>query len=133
MEAKRSRPRCPGVRTLEKFLSDLRKDGTLPQLRARSTGLNNNIWIGPRGRARHAARIKVQMDHREQFDFGNLAVVSVEDDPPQIKEGSLVAADLALIQRYIALNRQAILDHWNETTDGVELAHAVRPLDPCPR
>ena len=36
-------------------------------------------------------------------------------------------AVLALVQRYVALNRQTI-DHWNELTDGVELARALKPL-----
>ena len=97
-------------------------------IRGRSSGLPMNIWIGPCGHARHAARIKVQMDHREQFDTGNLAVVSVEDDPPEIIEGRLASADLALIRRYIALNRDAILDHWREKTDGLELSRALLRL-----
>lgn len=98
-------------------------------IRGRSSGLPMNIWIGPRGHARHAARIKVQMDHREQFDIDQLAVVSVEGDP-QIIEGRLSAADLNRVRRYIALNRQAILDHWNEKTDGLELSSALKRLRP---
>jgi hypothetical protein len=97
-------------------------------VRGRSSGLPLNIWIGPRGRARHAARIKAQMNHRAQFDLDQLAVVSVEDDPPQVIEGSLSAEDLDLVRRYIVLNRQAILDHWREKTDGVELSRALRRL-----
>lgn len=50
-------------------------------IRGHSSGLPMNIWLVPRGRADHAARIKVQMDHREQFDIDQLAVVSVEDNP----------------------------------------------------
>jgi hypothetical protein len=87
-----------------------------------------NIWIGPRGGARHAARIKVQSDHREKFDRNDLAVVSVEDDPPQLVEGELSAADLELVQRFVVLNRRAILDHWREETDGGELVLALRSL-----
>jgi hypothetical protein len=97
-------------------------------VRGRSSGLPMNIWIGPRGHARHAARIKVQMNHRQHFDIDQLAVVSVEDDPPQVKEGHLDAADLDLVRRFIALNRRALLDHWHEKTDGVELARALQPL-----
>jgi hypothetical protein len=97
-------------------------------VRGRSSGLPMNIWIGPRGNARHAARIKVQMDHGQKFDVDNLAVVSVEDDPPQIIEGSLGAADLNRIRRYIELNRSAILDHWQEKTDGIELSGALKRL-----
>ena len=97
-------------------------------LRGRTSGLPMNVWIGPRGRARHAARIKVQMDHREHFDVDNLAVVSVEDDPPQVIEGSLSTADLDLVRRYIALNKQAILEHWHEQTDGAEVIRALKRL-----
>jgi hypothetical protein len=97
-------------------------------VRSRSSGLPMNVWIGPRGHARHAAHIKVQMDHGPQFDVDNLAVVSVEDDPPQIIEGSLGAADLNRIRRYIELNKQAIMEHWQEKTDGIELSRALKRL-----
>src|SRR5215469_13008043 len=38
----------------------------------------------------------------------NRAVVSVEDDPPQVLVGELSATDLDAVRRYIALNRSAI-------------------------
>jgi len=97
-------------------------------LRGRTSGLPMNVWIGPRGRARHAARIKVQMDHRDQFDVDNLAVVSVEDRLPRVIEGDLDAADLDMVRRYIVLNRAAILDHWQEKTDGAEVIRALKRL-----
>jgi hypothetical protein len=75
--------------------------------------------------------VKVQMDHRETFDIDNLAVVSVEDNPPEVKEGSLSAADLDLVRRYLTQNRSAIVDHWHERTDGVELSRALKPLRYC--
>jgi hypothetical protein len=97
-------------------------------LRGKSSGLPMNVWLRPRSRARHAARIKVQTNHHRQFELDAMAVVSVEDDPPQVVEGSLSAEDVRLMQAYIALNRQAILDHWYEVTDGVELSRALKPL-----
>jgi hypothetical protein len=99
----------------------------MSNIRGRTSGLPMNIWIGPQGRARHAARIKVQMDHRPQFDYEQLAVVSL-DDPPQVIEGHLSATDLELVRRYIALNKTAILDHWQEKTDGAELMRALQQL-----
>jgi hypothetical protein len=65
-------------------------------------------------RTRCASRIWVQADHREQFDLGNLAVVSLEDDLPKIIEGRLAAIDLNRVRRWFALNQDAILDHWAE-------------------
>jgi hypothetical protein len=97
-------------------------------IRGRSSGLPMNIWIGPRGRARHAARIKVQSDHNERFNVDNLAVVSVDDDLPRVIEGHLDGADLEQVRRFIALNRDAIIDHWLERTDGIELSRSLRSV-----
>jgi hypothetical protein len=36
----------------------------MTSLRARNTGLRNNVWVGPRGRVRRTARILVQTDRR---------------------------------------------------------------------
>ena len=96
------------------------------QAAAISTGLLCNIWLGQRGGAHEAPHIHVQPDHRSQFDLDNLAVVGV--DPVEVIEGDLSAQDLALVRRYILLNRQAILDHWNEYIDGVELMRALKSL-----
>jgi len=85
---------------------------------ARASGRSFALWIGPRHHARHAARIWID----------NRAVVSVEDDPPQVLAGELNASDLDAVRRYTALNREAILDHWHERTDGVELVRTLRPL-----
>jgi hypothetical protein len=49
-------------------------------------------------------------------------------DPPRLLEGGLSESDLAQVQRWIVLNRAAILDHWHGRTDGAELARALRPL-----
>ena len=95
-------------------------------LRSHSTGLRNNVWLGSRRHARHSARVLVQMDHRIQFDLDDLATISVEDDTPRLLEGQLSAADLAAVQRWIVLNRAAILEYWHWRTDGAELARTLR-------
>jgi hypothetical protein len=97
-------------------------------LAGQTTGLPMNIWLSPRGQAGHTARIWVQTDRREQFAIDRVAVVSVEEAPPQVIEGRLSAVDLNRVRRYIALNRQTILDHWHGLTDGVELTRALKPL-----
>jgi hypothetical protein len=91
------------------------------------TGLPMTIWIESRGRSRHAPRIKVQTDHRPEFDLDNLAVVTVKGEP-QVKAGSLSTGDLDLVRRYIVLNRAAILDHWSGKTDGVGLVGVLKAL-----
>ena len=94
-------------------------------LRGRSTGLPCNIWLGQRGLTREAPHIHVQPDHRSQFDLDNLAVVGV--DPVEVIEGDLSAEDLALVRRYILLNRS---NRWLEPLlPLLRLAHAI-PLSP---
>lgn len=80
----------------------------------RSSRLPMNVWLYPRG-ARHGPPcVKLEM-----------ATVSIDGD---VVEGELSAADLAAVRRYLVRNRAAILDHWNEKTDGIELARALRSL-----
>jgi hypothetical protein len=62
------------------------------------------------------------------FDLELLAVVSVDAEPPGLVEGALSAADLEAVREWIRLNRAAILAHWREETDGVELGRALKPL-----
>ena len=99
-------------------------------LGSRTTGLPMNVWLSPRGYARCAACIWVQADHREQFDLGSLAVISLETDLPQIIEGRLTAVDLNRVRSWFALNQDAILDHWAERIDGAELLRTLKPLKP---
>ena len=123
-----ARPQCRRCRTGDREISLSESDRfEMVNLRSRSSGLPMNIWLGPRGRARHGPGIKVQMDHRAAFDLDHLAVVSVEDTP-RVAAGHLTQPDLDLIRRYMALNRRAILDHWNGETDGLELAVALVKL-----
>lgn len=94
---------------------------------------------------------------REDFHIDNLAEVPVEDDPPDIAGAlkyladtyaefgmqrqaatmlrerewwlnRLSADDLDQVRRYIALNKQAILDYWYERIDGVELSRLLKRL-----
>ena len=94
-------------------------------LRGRSTGLPHAIS----GSDSEGSPTKRRTFTARKFDLDNSAVVGV--DPVEVIEGeNLSAQDLALVRRYILLNRQAILDHWNEYTDGVELIRALKSLVP---
>ena len=53
----------------------------MTHLYPRRTGLPMTIWAGPRGRARHTARIKVKMAHGPRRDIGNTAVVRLNPFP----------------------------------------------------
>jgi hypothetical protein len=93
----------------------------------KNTGLPMTIWAGPRGSARHSARIKVCMTHGDRMDQRNTAVVGIEPTPRLIV-GSLSARDLVAVSTWIDLNREALLRHWRGEIDGIDMARATRPL-----
>jgi hypothetical protein len=73
-----------------------------------STGLPMTIWVGPRARAR---RIKVSMTPGERTTIGAAAVVRPKPRPKVIA-GRLEADDQYAVFQWIALNKQALFDHW---------------------
>ena len=81
----------------------------------RTTGLPVTVWVSPRGRARHAARIKVSLA-RGRMDIGHTAVVGIRPTPRLI-EGNLAPSELELVVQWIKLNETALIDFWNETIE----------------
>ena len=92
----------------------------------RTTGLPLTVWVSPRGRARHAARIKVSLTPG-RMDIGHTAVVGIRPTPRLI-EGDLSPADFALVSRWISLNEEALIEFWNEAIDSVELGGRLRKI-----
>ena len=92
----------------------------------RTTGLPMTVWVSPRGRARHAARIKVSLTPG-RMDIGHTAVVGIRPSPRLI-EGKLAPADLDLVAQWIRLNEDTLIDFWNETIDSVELGARLRKI-----
>jgi len=95
----------------------------------RTTGLPMTVWVSPRGRARHDARIKVCLTPGPRMDVANTAVVGLRPQPSLIK-GRLPAPELDLVSRWITLNDAVLLDFWNGAIDTVELASRLRKLGP---
>lgn len=92
----------------------------------RTTGLPLTVWAGPRGNARHDARIKVCLTPGK-MDMTNLAVVGIRPEPRLIK-GRISTSEFELIARWIALNEDALLALWNGTIDGVEFGARLKKL-----
>jgi len=100
---------------------------TMTNLYPRRTGLPMTVWVSPRGRARHAARIKVSLHHGPRMTIGNTAVVRLQP-VPKVIAGQLSASDRQAVFEWITLNEAALLDHWNGLIDGGDLIERLRPL-----
>ena len=99
----------------------------MASLYSRDTGLPTTLWISPRGRARHDARIKVCLTPGDRMDAGNTVVVAIRPAPRMVS-GALPPRDFALVAQWIADNRAALLGYWDGTLSTVEFATQMRPL-----
>ena len=92
-----------------------------------TTGLPMTIWVGPSYNVAHDVRIKVSQAHGQRMDPENLAVVALRPTP-HVVAGYLSTADLRAVRRWLALNKAAVIDHWNGQTDGVQLGQQLHSL-----
>jgi len=96
------------------------------------TGLPMTVFASPRGRARHAARIKVHRRHGPRMDAGDTATIGLEPVPyPVPGGGELGERDARLVFEWANINRAALVDYWNGRINTAELLARLRPL-PAP-
>jgi hypothetical protein len=134
MTTPREKKRPPGQRLVKTRSAKTDADTyEMANLYPRETGLPMTVWVSPRGRARHDARIKVRRTHGDRMDGTNLAVVTIHPAPRVVK-GPLAQSDFAPVAAWITLNEDALIGYWNGTLGTVEFAARVRRLgDAAPR
>jgi hypothetical protein len=93
------------------------------------TGVQNTIFISPKGNTRRAPRIKVVIDPPLSVDpRTRTASVAVAD-------GTVVAGEvppwlLDQARRFIDANRDVLLDCWEYRIDTDELRRRLKPIQP---
>ena len=112
-----STPRAVRVRSTAKERRDQDADARyeMANLFPRTTGMPMVVWVSPRGRARHDARIKVSLTPGK-LDIGQTAVVGIRPSP-QFIEGNLESADLELVSQRIESNEDILIAIRNEMID----------------
>src|SRR5579863_4374018 len=98
----------------------------MANLSTATTGLPLTIWVSPRGLARHDARIKVSLT-RGKMDVNNIAVVSIRPEPKALT-GGIGTEDFGKIASWITINREALLDYWDEVIDTGQLIGRLRKV-----
>jgi hypothetical protein len=99
----------------------------MANLRPERTGLPFVVFISQQGGARHDVRVKVARGHRA--DPAQMVSVAVRPEPRVIPPGALSAEEFALVSRWIADNRQVLIDYWTGDIPYTEDAlAALRPL-----
>lgn len=99
---------------------------SMANLFPKHTGLPRTVWIGPKGGARHDARIKVSA-HPDRMDLRDAAVVSIRPEP-RLLLGELSPSEFEAIAAWVRLNQQILLDHWNGEIDSFDLAQGLQRI-----
>jgi len=99
----------------------------MANLYPRDTGLPMTVWIGPKGMARHDARVKVCRRHGERMDMRDTASVAIQPEP-RVVAGDLDAADFKVVAEWIDLNSDVLLGYWDGRLSTLEMARGLRSL-----
>ncbi len=84
------------------------------------TGVDNTIFISPKGFTRHVPRIKLAIDPSDSIDpRGATAPVAI--DSGNVVAGDVPAELLKQVRQFIELNHDVLLDYWNYRADTDEL------------
>jgi hypothetical protein len=90
------------------------------------TGVDNTIFISPKGNTRHLARIKLAIDPPHTVDpRGKTAVVAIADGKVT---GDVPSLLLGQARRFIDANREALLDYWEYRIDTETLRQRLKRI-----
>lgn len=92
------------------------------------TGVDNTIWISPKGNTRHAPRIKLAIDPPDSFDpRGETASIMIDD-------GKVVAGEVPSklgkqVRKFLDLNRDVLLEYWDYRISTKQLFERLRSIE----
>jgi hypothetical protein len=109
------------------FLNTDDEDFDLANLISARTGVAHTIFASPKGKSRHAARIKIAVDPPDSLTGdGETASMAIHDYsvigaymPPHLVEQ---------LKQFIERNRQTLLDYWDGKIDTGLLLERLRPI-----
>ena len=92
---------------------------------SKHTGLPLVVWISYRGGAQHDVRVKVSPGPKVMAS--EMASVAIRP-AVRIIEGSMSAADLELLARWIEINRDVLIQYWDGEIDTKDAIDAIRAV-----
>ena len=106
------------------------EDWAKVKLPPRLTGLPMAVWITENDGYPHDVRVKVSTLHGGRGSWRIAPSIAVRPQPHEIAPGSLPAADVALVSRWIDLNQNVIVDYWNSVIDFDEVKPRLQQVQP---
>ena len=97
-----------------------------------ATGIDNTIFISPRGQTRHAPRIKVAINPPDSLNPStSTASIAIHDG--SVPAENIKPALHRQLMQFIDLNRDLLLDYWDYRVDTRELDRRLKPLPVSPK
>lgn len=109
-------------------LDDLTEDWAAVKLRPDITGLPMAVWITENDGYPHDVRVKVATIHGGRGSWRAAPSVAVRPTCREIRPGSLPAGDVALVCRWVELNRDVIVDFWDGVIDDQQVHARLRRI-----
>jgi hypothetical protein len=106
------------------------EDWAKVKLPPRLTGLLMAVRITENDGYPHDVRVKVSALHGGTGSWPTTPSIVVRPQPREVVPGGLPASDVALVNRWIDLNRDVIIDYWNGAIDFDEVKPRLRQLQP---
>jgi hypothetical protein len=104
------------------------EDWAIVKLFPQSTGLPMAVWITENDGYPHDVRVKVSPLHAGRGSWRIAPPIAVRPQTREIVPGSLPAADVALVSRWIEMNRDVIIDYWDSKIDIYEVLARLKRL-----
>ncbi len=96
------------------------------------TGVDNTIFISPRGKTRHAPRIKLAIEPSDSIN-PDTVTASIEVGSGEVVAGKIPTAALRKrVQQFVELNRDVLLDYWHYRIDTAQLQRRLKPVTDVP-
>ena len=103
---------------------DLEAPFEIANLFPKHTGLPFVVWISYKGGAQHDVRVKAWPG--PQAVPSQMAWVAIRPSV-RLVEGKMSANDLALLAKWVELNRDVLVNYWEGDMDTKDAIEAIRP------
>jgi hypothetical protein len=101
---------------------------SLAGLTPAETGLPMAVWVTENDGYPHDVRVKVSPVHGGGGSCRRSPSMAIRPQPRLMHRGSLAGADVALVSRWIELNRDVIIDYWDGKANLTELLARLQRL-----
>jgi hypothetical protein len=99
----------------------------MANLSPRMTGLSRHVFVSPR-LSSHDVRVKVSLSPGKNTLPIDCAVLGLRPRVHHVAGPALPADVMAEVERWVALNLEALVDYWEGNTDTGELLAALKKV-----